>query len=83
MFGHVILDSVVAPHHKIVVSRQLIKKTDQFSLRDAHGHVIDLHGAFLLMEPHIRNHAITSYLNLKRLLFKQHILNQNVRRITN
>ena len=43
-FGCLILDSVVAPHDKIDVSRQLIK-TAQFSLKNAHGNVIDLHGA--------------------------------------
>ena len=43
-FGYLIIDSAVAPHDKIDVSRQLIK-TDQFSLRDVHGSVINLHGA--------------------------------------
>ena len=43
-FGYLITDSVVAPHDKTDVSRQLIK-TIQFSLRDVHGTVINLHGA--------------------------------------
>ena len=43
-FGYLIIDSVAAPHDKIDVSRQLIK-TVQFSLRDAYGTVINLHGA--------------------------------------
>ena len=43
-FGYLIIDSAVAPHDKIDVSRQLIK-TIQFSLRDAYGTVINLHGA--------------------------------------
>ena len=43
-FGYLISDSVVAPHDKIDVSRQLIK-TVRFSLTNVHGNVIDLHGA--------------------------------------
>ena len=43
-FGYLISDSVVAPHDKIDVSRQLIK-TMEFSFRNVHGNVIDLHGA--------------------------------------
>ena len=43
-FGYLIIDSVVAPHDKIDVSRQLIK-TIEFSLRDVYGSVINLHGA--------------------------------------
>ena len=43
-FGYLILDSVVAPHDEIDVSRQLIK-TAEFSFRNVHGNVIDLHGA--------------------------------------
>ena len=43
-FGYLIIDSAVAPHDKIDVSRQLIK-TIQFSLRDVYGSVINLHGA--------------------------------------
>jgi len=43
-FGYMILDSVVAPHDKIDVSRQTIK-TLNFSLKNVHGNVIDLHGA--------------------------------------
>ena len=43
-FGYLILDSVGAPHDKIDVSRQLVK-TFQFSLKNVHGKVINLHGA--------------------------------------
>ena len=43
-FGYLIMDSVVAPHDKIDVSRQLIK-TVEFSLRDVYGSIINLHGA--------------------------------------
>ena len=43
-FGYLILDSVVAPHDKIDVSRQLIK-TLHFTLKNVHGNVINLHGA--------------------------------------
>ena len=43
-FGYMILDSVVAPHDKIDVSRQTIK-TLNFSLKNVHGNVIDLHSA--------------------------------------
>ena len=43
-FGYLIMDSVVAPHDKIDVSRQLIK-TMELSFRNVHGNVIDLHGA--------------------------------------
>ena len=45
-FGYLIIDSVVAPHDKNHVSRQLIK-TIQFSLRDVYGTVINLHGAVI------------------------------------
>ena len=38
------MDSIVAPHDKIDVSRQLIK-TLSFTLKNAHGNVIDLHAA--------------------------------------
>ena len=38
------MDSVVAPHGKIDVSRQLIK-TLNFTLQNVHGNVIDLHAA--------------------------------------
>ena len=38
------MDSVVAPHDKIDVSRQLIK-TLNFILKNVHGNVIDLHSA--------------------------------------
>ena len=43
-FGYLIIDSVVAPHDKIDVSRQLIKPVE-FSLRGFYGSVINLHGA--------------------------------------
>ena len=43
-FGYLILDSVVAPHDKIDVSRQSIK-TMHFTLKNVHGNVINLHGA--------------------------------------
>ena len=43
-FGYLILDSVVAPHDKIDVSRQSIK-TMRFTLKNVHGNVINLHGA--------------------------------------
>ena len=38
------MDSVVAPHDKIDVSRQLIN-TLTFILQNVHGNVIDLHAA--------------------------------------
>ena len=38
------MDSVVAPHDKIDVSRQLIK-TLNFIFENVHGNVIDLHAA--------------------------------------
>ena len=43
-FGYMILDSVVAPHDKIDVSRQSIK-TLHFTLKNVHGNIINLHGA--------------------------------------
>ena len=43
-FGYLIMDSVVAPHDKINVSKQLIK-TLPFSLKNVHGNAIDLHGS--------------------------------------
>ena len=43
-FGYLTIGSVVAPHDKVDVSRQLIN-TVQFSLRDVYGSVINLHGA--------------------------------------
>ena len=43
-FGYLIMDSVVAPHDKIDVSRQLIK-TLRFTLKNVHGNVINLNGA--------------------------------------
>ena len=43
-FGHLIIDSVVAPHGKIDVSRQSLK-TKHFTLKNVHGNVINLHGA--------------------------------------
>ena len=45
-FGYLVIGSVVAPHGKIDVSRQLTK-TIQFSLRDVYGTVINLHGAVI------------------------------------
>ena len=45
-FGYLIMDSVVAPHDKINVSKQLVK-TLHFSLKNVHGNVIDLHGAHI------------------------------------
>ena len=42
-FGYLIIDSVVTQHDKIDVSRQLIK-TMEFSFRNVHGDIIDLHG---------------------------------------
>ena len=38
------MDSVVAPHDKIDVGRQLIK-TLKFTFKNVHGHVVDLHAA--------------------------------------
>ena len=43
-FGYLIMDSVVAPHDKNNVSKQLVK-TLHFSLKNVHGNVIDLHGS--------------------------------------
>ena len=43
-FGYLMIGSVVAQHDNIDASRRLIK-TAQFSLRDACGTVINLHGA--------------------------------------
>ena len=43
-FGYLFMDSVVAPHDKIDVSRQLFKAL-QFIFKNVHGNVIDLHGA--------------------------------------
>ena len=45
-FGYLILDSVVAPHDKIDVSRQCIK-TMHFTLKNVHGNIINLHGAHI------------------------------------
>ena len=45
-FGYLILDSVVAPHDKIDVSRQSIK-TMHFTLKNVHGNIINLHGAHI------------------------------------
>ena len=45
-FGYLILDSVVAPHDKIDVSR-LNLKTIHFSLKNVHGNIINLHGAHI------------------------------------
>ena len=43
-FGYLIIDSIVAPHDKMDVSRQLIK-TITFSLKYVYGNIINLHGA--------------------------------------
>ena len=43
-FGYLVLDSVVAPHDKLDVSRQSLK-TMHFSLKNVHGNVINLHGS--------------------------------------
>ena len=43
-FGYLVIGSVVAPHDKIDVSRQLVE-TVEFSLGDVCGSVINLHGA--------------------------------------
>ena len=45
-FGYLILDSVVAPHDKIDVSRQTLK-TMHFTLKNVHGNIINLHGAHI------------------------------------
>ena len=43
-FGYLILDSVVAPHDKLDVSRQSLK-TMHFSSKNVHGNAINLHGS--------------------------------------
>ena len=43
-FGYLIIDSVVAPHDEIDVSRQSLK-TMRFTLKNVHGNVINLQGA--------------------------------------
>ena len=43
-FGYLIMDSVVAPHDKIDVSRQMIKTLNS-SFKNVHGNVIGLHSA--------------------------------------
>ena len=43
-FGYLILDSVVALHEKLDVSRQSLN-TMHFSLKNVHGNVINLHGS--------------------------------------
>ena len=43
-FGYLILDSVVAPHGKTDVSRQMLK-TMHWILKNVHGNVINLHGS--------------------------------------
>ena len=45
-FGYLIIDSVVAPHDKIDVSRQSIK-TMHFTLKNVHGNIINLHNAHI------------------------------------
>ena len=42
-FGYMILDSVVAPHDKIDVSKQSIKSLS-FQLKNVYGNIINLHG---------------------------------------
>ena len=44
VFDYLIMDSAVAPHDKIDVSRQLTQ-TMEFSFRNVHGNIIDLYGA--------------------------------------
>ena len=43
-FGYLILDSVLAPHDKLDVSRQSLK-TMHFSSKNVHGNAINLHGS--------------------------------------
>jgi len=43
-YGYLIVDSVVANHDKIDVSRQMFKQLE-FSLKNVHGNTIDLHGS--------------------------------------
>ena len=43
-FGYLIIDSVVAPHDRMDVSRQLIE-TIQFSFKGVFGNTINIHGA--------------------------------------
>jgi len=43
-FGFLIIDSVVAQHDKIDVSKQMFKQLE-FQLKNVHGNVIDLHGS--------------------------------------
>jgi len=43
-YGYLIVDSVVANHDKIDVSRQMFKQME-FSLKNVHGNTIDLHGS--------------------------------------
>ena len=43
-FGYLIVDSVVAQHDKIDVSRQMFKQLE-FSLKNVHGNTLELHGS--------------------------------------
>ena len=43
-FGYLIVDSVVANHDKIDVSRQMFKQLE-FSLKNVHGNTLELHGS--------------------------------------
>jgi hypothetical protein len=43
-YGYLIVDSVVANHDKLDVSRQMFKQME-FSLKNVHGNIIDLHGS--------------------------------------
>ena len=47
-FEYLVIDSVVATHDKIDVSRQNLK-TMYFTLKNVHGNVINLHGAHVLL----------------------------------
>ena len=67
--GYLIIDSVVAPHAKTDVSRQLIK-TVQFSLRDVYGTVINPHGAAISF-PRLRNHWLINYSNFEITVKKE------------
>ena len=79
-FGYLIIGSMVAPHDKIDVSRQLIK-TIQFSLRGVYGSVINLHGAaisfslvfvtidYLLNS--ILNYFVKKYINNQKMVGKE------------
>ena len=67
-FGYQILDSVVAPHGKLDVSRQSLK-TMHFSLKDVHGNVINLHGSHVSLSLIFQTYE--SIVNLILKLFGQ------------